>query len=96
MKISMSEGPNVLGVRMGAELDLSMLDEKEAEKVRKLVESLRSVRISGSSPDLGRDIRELVIIVTEEFRFRETDVPPELVPLLDYLRKQARVVKPKK
>lgn len=99
MKISLSESPNVLGIRMGAELDLSTLDENEAEKVQKLVEPVISAQSTESQSDSGADVRRVVIEVVDdgkrtEVSFSETDVPPEVAPLLEYLRKQARVVKP--
>lgn len=89
----------MLGVRMGAELELSTLDENEAKKVRKLVEPIASVRSPAPGSAAGADVRMVVIAVEEggertEVRFPETDVPPEVAPLLEHLRKQARVMRP--
>ncbi|KQZ57375.1 protealysin inhibitor emfourin [Ensifer sp. Root558] len=103
MKIKLSESPNMLGIRMGAELDLSTLDENEAEIVRKLVEPTDSMRspAPAAKSAVGADVRTVVIAVDDdgkctEINFPETQVPPEVAPLLEYLRKQAKVVKPKK
>ncbi|WP_150131682.1 protealysin inhibitor emfourin [Rhizobium leguminosarum] len=86
---------------MGAELDLSTLDEKEAAKVRKLAEPLGSMQPSKPKSELGGDIRQVVIAVSDgekrtEVRFSETGVPAEVAPLLEYLRKQTKVIKPNK
>ncbi|WP_338894076.1 protealysin inhibitor emfourin [Sinorhizobium meliloti] len=101
MKISLSESPNMLGIRMGAELDLSTLDDNEAEKVRKLVEPVVSVQSKEPAAAPGADVRSVVIAVDHdgkhtERRFPEADVPPEVAPLLHYLRTQAKVMKPNK
>lgn len=87
---------------MGAELDLSTLDEREAETVRKLVEPLASVQ--PSKPKLqsgGGDVRQVVIAISDgekhtEVHFAETAVPHEVAPLLEYLRKRAKVGRPYK
>ena len=98
MKITLRKGPNVLGVRIGVEIDTKELPTPEAEELRRLVELAKleataAEKKSAAAPDQ----REVTISIDTsdrhlEAKFMEGEAPPQLAPLLDYLDRRARII----
>lgn len=97
MKVTLRKGPNVLGVRTGADLDTNDLPPAEAEELRRLVEEAQIAKASGEPTVLVPDQREVTIRVDAgdqllKVTFAEGLSPPAIEPLLEYLDRHAKVI----
>jgi hypothetical protein len=97
VKVTLRRGPNVLGVKTGADLDTKDLPPAEAEELRRLVEEAQIATAGGGPSALKPDQREVTVRVETQDRqleatFGEGEAPPRMDQLLEYLDRHAKVI----
>ena len=97
MKVMLRRGPNVLGVKTGADIDTDMLAPAEAEEVRRLVDDAQIPTGGRESGTVVPDQREVTLRIESEDRelnitFPEGQTPSKLEPLLEYLDQHAKII----
>lgn len=96
MKVSLQMGPNELGVRSGADLDMNALPPDEAKKLRGLVDEAQIMASSRTNATLPGQ-RQVTIRIKApdrqlEVSFPEGQAPPKMEPLLEYLNRYTKVI----
>jgi hypothetical protein len=99
MKVTFRQSPNVLGIETGATLDTAQLPPEEAGELSRLVGDARiSEAAQSETAETGPDERSIEITVEHPdgarmaVQLREARVPPQIRPLLAFLRKRATVI----
>jgi hypothetical protein len=97
VKVTLRRGPNVLGVRTGADLDTKDLPAGDAEELRRLVEKAQLTPVDRGPGALMPDQQEVTVRIEArdrqlEVTFAEGQAPPEMDPLLEYLDRHATVI----
>lgn len=97
MKVTLRRGPNVLGVRTGADLDTNDLPPEEAEELRQLLDAAQIEAASRVASAAMPDQRDVTIRVDTPERqlvttFPEGQTPPEVEPVLNYLDRHAKII----
>ena len=95
MKVTFKQTGGFAGLSFGADLDTDTLPHAEGRRLVQLIESSGIRTLAARGAGGARDLAAYELVVegdggTVRTTFDDMSVPPELEPLLDFLRQRAR------
>ena len=95
MKVTFKQTGGFAGLTFGADLDTKTLPRAEGRRLMQLVEASGIRTLAAREAEGGRDLAAYEVVVEGDggairATFDDMSVPPELAPLLDFLRERAR------
>lgn len=101
MRLTFYESGTYTGLVKGCDLDTSMMDKEEADRLQSLVDQsgilhsqeLQSLTREGADT-LTYEIKVEIDNTVHEFIFDKNNLPAQFIPLLKYLHDFAKIVPP--
>ena len=94
MKVRYRQSGGFAGLSLGSDLDTANLPTGEAEELERLVKRAALDNVGVQKSSRGRDLTSYEIVVADNGRttkasFDDMTIPPNVQPLLDFLKRRA-------